>query len=89
MRYVRFVPSLVAAAVLAGCAGGSHGSSALPSTPAQTAKGTGTAVFVINVPAQQSTTSALRQAQGDTRQAQGDTLAPLVLSEVRSTESKG
>ncbi|HEY9086024.1 MAG TPA: hypothetical protein VIN40_08870 [Candidatus Tyrphobacter sp.] len=71
MRSGRLIPSLLAAALLAGCAGGSHGSSALPSLPSQAAKRSGTATFVITVPksSTQSATSALRQAQGATRQA--------------------
>ncbi|MHB1550529.1 MAG: hypothetical protein ACYCX6_04960, partial [Vulcanimicrobiaceae bacterium] len=58
---LRFLGVLAAAALLAGCAGGSHGSSVLPTSPTTTGKGTGTAVFVINVPPQ-SASSASRSA---------------------------
>ncbi len=57
----RFLGVLAAAALLAGCAGGPHGSSVLPTSPTTNGKGTGTAVFVINVP-QQSASSASRSA---------------------------
>ncbi len=57
----RFLGVLIAAALLAGCAGGSHGSSVLPASPTTTGKGTGTAVFVINTP-QQNASSASRSA---------------------------
>ena len=58
---LRFLGVLAAVALLAGCAGGSHGSSVLPTSPTTNGKGTGTAVFVINVP-QQSASSASRSA---------------------------
>ncbi len=58
---LRFLGVLIAAALLAGCAGGSHGSSVLPASPTTNGKGTGTAVFVINVP-QQNASSASRSA---------------------------
>ncbi len=58
---LRFIRALVAAALLAGCAGGSHGSSMLPTSPTTNGKGTGTAVFVMNVP-QQSASAASRSA---------------------------
>ncbi|MHB8154030.1 MAG: beta-propeller fold lactonase family protein, partial [Bacillati bacterium] len=58
---LRFLGVLVAAALLAGCAGGSHGSSMLPTSPTTNGKGTGTAVFVINTP-QRSASAASRSA---------------------------
>ncbi len=58
---LRFLGVLVAAALLAGCAGGSHGSSMLPASPTTNGRGTGTAVFVMNVP-RQSPSAASRSA---------------------------
>jgi sugar lactone lactonase YvrE len=58
---VRFLGVLAAAALLAGCAGGSHSSSVLPTSPTTNGKGTGTAAFVINTP-QQSASAASRSA---------------------------
>ncbi len=58
---LRFLGALAAAALLAGCAGGSRGSSVLPTSPTTNGKGTGTAVFVINVPPQ-SASAASRSA---------------------------
>ncbi|MHB8154031.1 MAG: NHL repeat-containing protein [Bacillati bacterium] len=58
---LRFLGVLVAAALLAGCAGESHGSSMLPTSPTTNGRGTGTAVFVINTP-QRSASAASRSA---------------------------
>ncbi len=58
---LRFLGVLIAAALLAGCAGGSHGSSMLPTSPTTNGRGTGTAVFVINTP-QRSASAASRSA---------------------------
>lgn len=62
MRFVRFSPVLVAV-LIAGCAG-SHGSSPLPATQVQASKGSGTATFVIKIPASTNTSaSTMRSAQ--------------------------
>ncbi len=58
---LRFLGVLAAAALLAGCAGGSHGSSMLPTSPTTNGRGTGTAVFVINTP-QRNASAASRSA---------------------------
>ncbi|MHB8356830.1 MAG: beta-propeller fold lactonase family protein [Vulcanimicrobiaceae bacterium] len=54
----RFLGVLIAAALLAGCAGGPHGSSVLPTSPTTNGKGTGTATFVINVPPQNASAAS-------------------------------
>ncbi len=61
-------------ALAAGCTGGSRGSSVVPSVPVKTAKGTGSATFVITVPkqsSQQSTSSTLRPSTRRFAPAQG------------------
>lgn len=56
MRIRSLIALLGCAGILAGCSGGGHGATAsLPSSP--TSKATGTAVFVVNVPTQQNTTT--------------------------------
>ncbi len=72
---MRLVTAVFFAAMLAGCAGGSHGTSMMPSVPAKTAKGTGSATFVIKVPpqsSQQSATSTLRPSTRRFAPAQDD-----------------
>ncbi|HEY9086025.1 MAG TPA: hypothetical protein VIN40_08875 [Candidatus Tyrphobacter sp.] len=59
----RFALAVLLAFALGGCSGGGGGSSAiLPTNPATSGKGTGTAVFAINVPAQAPSSNA-RAAQ--------------------------
>jgi len=60
MPFVRSIPILALVLAFAGCAG-SHGSSALPSMPTQAAKGSGTAAFVIKIPAKTSATNVRPQ----------------------------